>query len=56
MKAICPTCDFQFKLKEAEESEIVTCKECGVNLVVKKVGKKEVILEEAPAVEEDWGE
>jgi len=53
----CPICDCTINLPEGtEESEIITCPECHNRLVVSKIEKENVILEEAPKIEEDWGE
>lgn len=57
MKGTCPVCDASINLdKNVEESEILTCSECHTRVVVEKVEKDTVKLNEAPAVEEDWGE
>jgi len=53
----CPICDGKIVLSnDVEVSEIVMCSECRNRLVVKEIGKRDIILEEAPPVEEDWGE
>lgn len=57
MKGTCPICDNQFNFQDdLEVSEIITCQECGSRLVVVSLEKNKVNLEEAPQVEEDWGE
>ena len=57
LKTICPICDAQVTLpKNTEESEIVSCPECHTRLVVAKIEKNSATLEEAPKVEEHWGE
>ncbi|OGK17111.1 hypothetical protein A2774_04830 [Candidatus Roizmanbacteria bacterium RIFCSPHIGHO2_01_FULL_39_12c] len=57
LKADCPICDGVVTLpKDAEESEIISCPECKTRLVVTSLKKKNAILEEAPKIEEDWGE
>ncbi len=57
LKTNCPICDAQVTLpKNTEESEIVSCPECHTRLVVTKIEKNSATLEEAPKVEEDWGE
>ncbi|GIW64375.1 MAG: hypothetical protein KatS3mg092_0308 [Patescibacteria group bacterium] len=57
MKGTCPICDNQFNFQDdLEVSEIITCQECGSRLVVVSLEKNKVDLEEAPQVEEDWGE
>ncbi len=51
--AECPVCGAEINLPEgAEEGEIITCDDCGVELEV--TGKDSV--QEAPLEEEDWGE
>lgn len=56
MKANCPICDAGLHLvADLMASEVFECGDCQRKIVVKSLGKK-VILEEAPAVEEDWGE
>lgn len=53
----CPICSGSVTLAVGTEvSEIITCKDCSNRLVVKKITEKHVHLEEAPEVEEDWGE
>lgn len=39
-----------------EETEILTCDECRSILVVERIDGTRMILGQAPAVEEDWGE
>ena len=57
MKTNCPICDAEITLqKDTEESEIINCPECHNRLVVAKLDKNTANLEEAPKVEEDWGE
>jgi len=57
IKATCPICDGKINLpKDTEESEIVTCPECNNRVVVESIKEGKVILEEAPEIEEDWGE
>lgn len=57
MKAICPVCDANITVnQDVEESEIITCSECQLRLVVSSVEKNKVVLDKAPEVEEDWGE
>lgn len=56
MNSTCPVCDGAVALPEkTEESEIINCKDCQSRLVVEKLSPQ-VILQQAPAVEEDWGE
>jgi len=53
----CPICDGEINLpKDLEESEIITCDECKNRVVVSSIAGSKVILEEAPEIEEDWGE
>ena len=53
--AKCPECAAKLELpSDVEESEIVVCPDCGVELEVMSLGP--VTLELAPEVEEDWGE
>jgi len=57
LKTNCPTCDAQVTLpKNTEESEIISCSECHTQLVVTSLKRNNPTLEEAPKVEEDWGE
>lgn len=57
MKNTCPVCDAKITLSSnVEESEIVTCPDCQSRLVVEKNDKNDFILNQAPEVEEDWGE
>ncbi len=51
--AECPVCGVEFSLPaDAEQGEIIACKDCGCELEV--TGPNQV--EEAPQEEEDWGE
>jgi len=57
LKTNCPICDAQVTLpKNTEESEIISCPECHTRLVVANLKGTFATLEEAPKVEEDWGE
>lgn len=57
IKTNCPICDAQVTLpKNTEESEIISCSDCHTKLVVAKIENKVATLQEAPKVEEDWGE
>jgi len=52
---MCPECEAEIVLdSEVEESEIIVCPDCGVELEVVSVDPLEVDV--APEVEEDWGE
>ncbi len=56
-KSICPVCDAEVTFPASvEESEIINCVECKSRLVVAKINGSNITLEQAPAVEEDWGE
>lgn len=56
-QSICPVCDAKVTLqKNTEESEIISCPECHNRLVVASMKGAFATLEEAPKVEEDWGE
>jgi alpha-aminoadipate/glutamate carrier protein LysW len=51
----CPKCDANINLgDDCEVGEIITCDECGAELEVKSLDP--VTLDDAPAVQEDWGE
>lgn len=57
MKTNCPICDTSLNLgKDVMESEVIECKDCHRKIAVKSLGNGRVLLEEAPYVEEDWGE
>ena len=54
-RVLCPECEAELALgPNVEESEIIVCPDCGVELEVISVDPIE--LEMAPEVEEDWGE
>jgi alpha-aminoadipate carrier protein LysW len=54
-QANCPICDFMISAgDDVIVSEILTCPECSAELEVKQVAP--MMLEEAPAEEEDWGQ
>lgn len=54
--AKCTKCDAELVLgADAEVGEIITCDECSAELEVKELDP-EVKLDDAPAVQEDWGE
>lgn len=53
--AKCPQCDADLAIAaDAEVGEIISCDECGAELEVKSLDP--VVLDDAPAVQEDWGE
>lgn len=55
LRANCPICDAELVLEQGTlENEIVPCTDCGAELEVTSLDP--LRLEEAPEVEEDWGE
>lgn len=53
----CSVCDADIDVPSGTVvSEILACNECGTQFSVDKITGSEVVLSEAPAVEEDWGE
>ena len=53
--AECPICAAEISLGEDTiNGELMECSDCGTELEVK--GTDPFVLEEAPQVEEDWGE
>ena len=53
----CPVCEAEvYPESDVEESEILACQDCHSSLVVETVAGARVILDEAPQIEEDWGE
>lgn len=51
----CPVCDAEVRVGEdTEANELIPCPECGTELEVTSLDP--LTLEEAPEVEEDWGE
>ena len=53
----CPICDATVTLADGtEETEIITCSDCQNRLVVDSITNDKTVLEEAPVIEEDWGE
>jgi len=57
MTAECPTCGGTVPIAlDVEISEILTCAECLNRAVVVRIEQGLAILEEAPMIEEDWGE
>lgn len=54
---LCPVCDANISSKEQlEESEILHCPDCMSMLVVDSIHNNTIGLDEAPQIEEDWGE
>ncbi len=57
MQAQCPICDANITLSSTvEAAEIITCAECKNRLEVGSIDGGNVVLKEAPKVEEDWGQ
>ncbi|MCS7184098.1 MAG: lysine biosynthesis protein LysW [Patescibacteria group bacterium] len=55
--ANCPICGSQINFSTLpEENELLNCGNCNNRLVTKSVIGNEIILAEAPNIEEDWGE
>lgn len=53
----CPLCEFTIRPEEGiEESEILACPRCQSPLVVDSVNSESIVFDEAPLIEEDWGE
>ena len=54
---VCPICDATIKFPDnLEESEIISCSDCQSRLVVEKNSSGILTLNQAPEVEEDWGQ
>lgn len=57
LKASCPICGgVILPPTDVEVSEIITCSECYNRVVVEKIEEGDVILSEAPEIDEDWGQ
>lgn len=53
--ATCPFCEAEINmLSDTVKDELLECNDCGSELVV--VGVEPFMVEEAPRVEEDWGQ
>ena len=53
----CPICDASIVPEErVEESEVLSCPDCQSMLVVDRVHNLALVLQQAPQIEEDWGE
>lgn len=53
--AICPECDANLTMPSgAMQNELIACPDCGAELEI--ISLDPLILDLAPAVEEDWGE
>lgn len=56
-KGNCPICAALISASgRVEETEILSCPECQTALVVERIEGRDLILSEAPQIEEDWGE
>ena len=57
LNANCPICGGQISLAEdVEVSELFICKECSNRIVIESISNNNVVLKEAPKIEEDWGQ
>lgn len=57
MHGQCPICDANINIaQKVEISEVITCSDCKNKLEVKELHSTNMILIEAPKIEEDWGE
>jgi lysine biosynthesis protein LysW len=57
LQGLCSICDADITSDSGvEESEILICPECKSRLVVSSIRDNHLMLEQAPEVEEDWGE
>jgi lysine biosynthesis protein LysW len=57
LKTNCPICDAPVTLPaNSEESEIISCPDCHTRLVIADLKGSAATLQEAPKVEEDWGQ
>lgn len=53
----CPICESSINpLEDVEVSEILSCPDCQSALVVESIGGSDIQFEQAPLIEEDWGE
>ncbi len=53
----CPICDAKVTAAgDTQETEIITCLECESRIVVDAINGRKLSLEEAPVIEEDWGQ
>ncbi|GIW66006.1 MAG: hypothetical protein KatS3mg094_525 [Candidatus Parcubacteria bacterium] len=56
-QAECPICGSQISFQSLlEENELLNCESCNNKLVVKNIIGNNITLEEAPHIEEDWGQ
>lgn len=57
LRGVCPVCEaLVFAGEDVEESEILFCSDCQSMLVVDAVNGDGLLLQQAPEIEEDWGE
>ncbi|KKS46176.1 hypothetical protein A3J20_01530 [Candidatus Gottesmanbacteria bacterium RIFCSPLOWO2_02_FULL_42_29] len=57
LKSDCPICAETISVEDnTEVSEIIQCPSCNNRIVVKGKTGNNVTFEEAPKIEEDWGE
>ena len=57
MQNTCPICEANCPIKsDAEKGELILCPDCGGELEIKSINGDQVVLEEAPEEEEDWGQ
>lgn len=57
LKSECPICAETISLAaNTEPSEIIQCSGCNNRVVVTSIKENQVTLEEAPKIEEDWGQ
>ena len=57
LKSECPICAESITIADnTESSEIIQCPGCNNRIVVKNIKDNQVTLEEAPKIEEDWGQ
>jgi lysine biosynthesis protein LysW len=56
-RGTCPVCSADVvPAARLEESELLPCPECRTMLVVDGTAGDRLVLNEAPQIEEDWGE
>lgn len=56
-KSVCPVCDNSVSIpSNTEVSEIMNCSDCNSRLMVERIQNDQIVLQQAPAIEEDWGE
>ena len=52
----CISCNFVIKRDDLTVGELIECDDCGSMLEVTMVSESKLKFEEAPKIEEDWGE